>query len=110
MRKYLKPNSFKNWRARVSGRKLKHEKKIFKSQKDKRLIIRKIKANGSKDQDWESKPIDWSAHTAGKLLQGGNPVVDGMCSYAVVDLDRSKKTGSLFTDKNTDLELKKSGP
>ena len=28
MRKYLKPNSFKNWRARVSGRKLKHEKKL----------------------------------------------------------------------------------
>ena len=83
--------------------------RIFKSQKGKRLIIRKIKANGSKDQDWESKPIDWAAHTAGKLLQGGNPVVDGMCSYAVVDLDRSKKTGSLFTDKNTDLELKKSG-
>tara|TARA_B100000029_G_scaffold114628_1_gene107147 strand:- start:4459 stop:6642 length:2184 start_codon:yes stop_codon:yes gene_type:complete len=83
--------------------------RIFKSQKDKRLIIKKIKANGSKDQEWESKPIDWAAHTAGKLLQGGNPVVDGMCSYAVVDLDRSKKTGSLFADKNIDLELKKSG-
>ena len=28
MRKNLKPNSFKNWRKRVSGRKLKHEKKF----------------------------------------------------------------------------------
>ena len=27
MRKNLKPNSFKNWRKRVSGRKSKHEKK-----------------------------------------------------------------------------------
>tara|TARA_A100001037_G_C15013331_1_gene572764 strand:+ start:736 stop:954 length:219 start_codon:yes stop_codon:yes gene_type:complete len=27
MRKNLKPNSFKIWRKRVSGRKLKHEKK-----------------------------------------------------------------------------------
>ena len=28
MRKNLKSSSFKNWRARVSGRKSKHEKKI----------------------------------------------------------------------------------
>ena len=27
MRKNLKPNSFKNWRKRVAGRKSKHEKK-----------------------------------------------------------------------------------
>ncbi len=27
MRKNLKPNSFKNWRKRVSGKKSKHEKK-----------------------------------------------------------------------------------
>ena len=33
MRKNLKPNSFKKWRKRVSGRKLKHEKKLKLSNK-----------------------------------------------------------------------------
>ena len=33
MRKNLKQNSFKKWRKRVSGRKLKHEKKLKLSNK-----------------------------------------------------------------------------
>jgi RecA-family ATPase len=73
---------------------------IFKSQKGKRLIYKPEQPNpdGTKNIIWENEDVDWSKHISGELLQGGNPAVDGAAVYAVVDVDRSKKTGSIFAD------------
>jgi len=73
---------------------------IFKSQKNKRLVYKVDHPNpdGSKNIIWEDKEIEWEKHISGELLQGGNPAVDGAAVYAVVDVDRGKKTKSIFTD------------
>ena len=73
---------------------------IFKSQKGKRLIYKpdEPNADGTKNIIWDDNDIDWSKHISGELLQGGNPAVDGAAVYTVVDVDRNKKTGSIFTD------------
>ena len=84
---------------------------IFKSQKNKRLIYNPNQPNpdGSKNIVWDNNDIDWSKHITGELLQGGNPAADGEASYGVVDLDRSKKTKSLFSDLTIDKKIKDSG-
>ena len=73
---------------------------IFKSQKNKRLIYKPEQPNsdGTKNIVWDNNDIDWSKHISGELLQGGNPAVDGAAVYSVVDVDRDKKTGSIFKD------------
>ena len=73
---------------------------IFKSQKNKRLIYKPDQPNsdGTKNIVWDDNDIDWKKHISGELLQGGNPAVDGAAVYAVADVDRDKKTKSIFTD------------
>ena len=73
---------------------------IFKSQKNKRLIYKPDQPNsdGTKNIVWDNNDIDWSKHISGELLQGGNPADEGAAVYAVADVDRDKKTKSIFTD------------
>ena len=86
---------------------------LLEHQKGERLIwdpLKPYKDDGRKNQRWEKYDIDWPSHFSGKLKQGGRLSNENGASKArVVDLDRNKKTGSLFSDPKKDEQIKEEG-
>ena len=88
---------------------------ILEHQKGERLIwdpIHPYKDDNLeiKNQYWQKNDIDWPLHFSGELKQGGRlSDANGASKARVVDLDRSKKTGSLFSDPKIDEQRKEEG-
>ena len=88
---------------------------LLEHQKDERLIWDPIHPYlddnlQKKNQYWQKTDIDWPKHFSGELKQGGRlSDANGASKARVVDLDRSKKTGSLFSDPKIDEQRKEDG-
>ncbi len=88
---------------------------LLEHQKGERLIWdphKPYKEDGKKNQYWDpnKNDIDWDLHFSGKLKQGGRlSDANGASKARVVDLDRNKKTGSLFSDPKKDEQIKEEG-
>ena len=67
-------------------------------QKGKRLIWNGFKPDGTKNQYWENKDIDWELHLSGQLKQGGNLSCDGISKAWVIDIDEDIDTEKICKD------------
>ena len=67
-------------------------------QKERRLVWKGFKPDGTKNQYWQNQNIDWEKHLTGEIKQGGNLACDGVSKAWVIDIDEKVDSEKICKD------------